>query len=183
MAYNEELVDFTNGKGYIEKDWGISFPRNWIWMQSNNFQEKERSILVSVANIPFLGLEFTGFLSVVYDRGKFYRFGTYNQSKLRIIQITETTVTLTIQRKNILLLVKGQKTELDGSKTALMRAPSKGLMTSKCAESITSKFTVGLYEIQNPPATQNISKSHLKPIFKDIGASAGFEIMGNESDF
>jgi tocopherol cyclase len=36
-------IDFSQGRGYIEKDWGVSFPQGWIWLQSNHF-EKGRSL-------------------------------------------------------------------------------------------------------------------------------------------
>jgi tocopherol cyclase len=40
--------DFTGGDGYIEKDWGKSFPSSWIWMQANSFQAGEQSIRQSI---------------------------------------------------------------------------------------------------------------------------------------
>jgi tocopherol cyclase len=30
-------LDFAEGRGYIEKDWGQAFPSAWIWTQSNHF--------------------------------------------------------------------------------------------------------------------------------------------------
>ncbi len=30
-------IDFSGGRGYIEKDWGHSFPSAYFWMQSNHF--------------------------------------------------------------------------------------------------------------------------------------------------
>ena len=38
ISVNGNVIDFNNGKGYIEKDWGVSFPEAWIWIQSNNFR-------------------------------------------------------------------------------------------------------------------------------------------------
>ena len=39
LNVNDEVLISDGGKGYIEKDWGTSFPEAWIWMQSNNFQK------------------------------------------------------------------------------------------------------------------------------------------------
>jgi len=47
ISINKNEVDFTGGKGYIEKDWGTSFPEAWIWIQSNNFKEHETSFSFS----------------------------------------------------------------------------------------------------------------------------------------
>jgi hypothetical protein len=33
-------LDFSDGQGYIEKDWGKYFPSAWIWGQSNHFDKK-----------------------------------------------------------------------------------------------------------------------------------------------
>ena len=37
LEINQKKIDFTGGRGYIEKDWGHSFPSAYIWMQSNHF--------------------------------------------------------------------------------------------------------------------------------------------------
>ncbi|MPN29068.1 hypothetical protein SDC9_176516 [bioreactor metagenome] len=49
---NNEVHNFKDGKGYIEKDWGSSMPSAWIWMQSNHFNENNSSFMLSIANIP-----------------------------------------------------------------------------------------------------------------------------------
>ena len=33
VELNGRATDYTGGTGYIEKDWGASFPSAWIWMQ------------------------------------------------------------------------------------------------------------------------------------------------------
>src|SRR5690554_5805195 len=75
---HNEVISFDGGKGYIEKDWGKSMPSAWIWTQSNTFNdESNTSFMLSVANIPWLGKSFTGFLGFLYANEKIYRFGTY----------------------------------------------------------------------------------------------------------
>ena len=34
IKLNDSNVNFDGGKGYIEKDWGRNFPKNWVWAQS-----------------------------------------------------------------------------------------------------------------------------------------------------
>ena len=41
LEINDVLVNFREGKGYIEKDWGTSFPEAWLWIQANNFITRE----------------------------------------------------------------------------------------------------------------------------------------------
>ncbi|GAA0086920.1 hypothetical protein UT300007_33610 [Clostridium sp. CTA-7] len=78
---NKEIV-IENGVGYIEKDLGTSFPKSYLWIQSNNFKEEKTSIMVSIADIPFLGFEFKGCIAVVLYKGKEYRLATYNGVKI-----------------------------------------------------------------------------------------------------
>jgi len=53
-------TDLKGGRGYIEKDWGVSMPSSWIWMQTNHFDREGISLTGSIAKIPWLGNYFTG---------------------------------------------------------------------------------------------------------------------------
>lgn len=37
-------MDFSGGRGYIEKDWGQSFPAAWVWLQINYLPDLSFSI-------------------------------------------------------------------------------------------------------------------------------------------
>lgn len=82
LLINNEEIKFTGDRGYIEKDSGKSFPNKYLWMQSNYFNKKDTSIMVSIANIPFLGFSFIGCIALVYYEGKEYRLATYNGVKV-----------------------------------------------------------------------------------------------------
>ena len=62
LVKDRKQYNFNNGRGYIEKDWGSSMPSAWIWIQSNNFSKGNSSFMCSIANVPWLGKPFTGFL-------------------------------------------------------------------------------------------------------------------------
>lgn len=79
---NNEEMKFIDGKGYIEKDSGKSFPKTYLWVKSNDFNIEDTSIMVSIADIPFLGYEFKGCIATVYYNGKEYRLATYNGVKI-----------------------------------------------------------------------------------------------------
>lgn len=76
LTLNGKEIDFTNGVGYIEKDSGTSFPKSYLWVQCNDFKPK-CSIMVSIADIPFYGLNFKGCICIVHYLGKEYRLATY----------------------------------------------------------------------------------------------------------
>lgn len=43
IQINDQSYVFENQKGYIEKDWGKSFPKRYIWLQSNHFKDPHTS--------------------------------------------------------------------------------------------------------------------------------------------
>ena len=73
IDWNGQAVSFSGGQGYIEKDWGVSFPSAYLWTQCS----QEADIMAAIAAIPFCGLQFTGCICAVRYRGKEYRLATY----------------------------------------------------------------------------------------------------------
>ena len=81
---NDETISFNNNKGYIEKDWGCSFPKSYTWCQGNNFQKTNASFMFSVADIPLKLFTFKGFICVLLIDNEEFKFTTYNNAKLVI---------------------------------------------------------------------------------------------------
>lgn len=77
-----QQLDLTGGVGYIEGDRGRSFPKQYLWLHCNDFQEP-CSIMASVADIPFLGFRFMGCICAIRYCGKEYRLATYHGVKIR----------------------------------------------------------------------------------------------------
>ena len=75
LFVNDEEFEFDNDEGYWEGDTGRSFPKQYLWTQS--FLPKGGSLMLSVADIPFLGFRFTGVIGVISWEGKEYRLATY----------------------------------------------------------------------------------------------------------
>ena len=89
IKVNDQPYKFENGIGYIEGDRGRSFPKKYIWTQccfENN------SLMLSVADIPFLGIRFTGIIGVILLDGREYRIATYLGAKIK--QVNKNTVTV-----------------------------------------------------------------------------------------
>ncbi len=89
IKVNDQLYNFENGIGYIEGDCGRSFPKKYIWTQCC-FDNK--SLMLSVADIPLWGIHFTGIIGVIFINGKEYRIATYLGAKIK--QIDENSVTI-----------------------------------------------------------------------------------------
>jgi len=156
---NRNKIDFNNGIGYIEKDWGCSFPKNYIWIQGNHFQNKNASFMLSIANIPFKLFDFRGLICVLIVDNYEYRFTTYNNTKIVEYDITEKFLNITLKNWQYSLNIKSTYDE--GRK---LFAPVKGRMTKDIFESISSSITVML-------------KKENKVIFSDISTHCGLEIV------
>ena len=77
VTVNGKVYIFENALGYIEGDRGRSFPKRYAWTQFVWREEALCSLMLSVADIPFLGMQFTGVIGVVLLNGREYRIATY----------------------------------------------------------------------------------------------------------
>ena len=73
ILWNSGVNQFDGGCGYIEKDWGNSFPSSYLWTQCS----EQADIMVSIADIPFCGTHFIGCICCILHGGREYRLATY----------------------------------------------------------------------------------------------------------
>ena len=164
LEYQGQTYDMSDGKGYIEKDWGSSFPKCWIWMQSNSFSEHKRpvSFMASAAHIPWMGKYFVGYLVALYLDDKLYKWTTYNGAKMTS-SIDDDHVYLSFKKGKSSIDIKAKK-----GHTGELISPIKGEMTGKVNESIAAAIEVTV-------------KDGDKIIFEDTGRHAGLEVAGDIS--
>ncbi len=162
IMYNGRKIDFTGGKGYIEKDWGKSFPKEYVWMQSNNFNNHSTSLMFSHAVVPLLGFSFKGLIANLHYNGKEYRFATYNGSKILKKSISNNKVFYQIKRKKYILEI-----EAVSKKTIALASPVNGVMNNTIKEGLSGEISLKLYFRNNL-------------IYEDFGTNAGLEIMMKE---
>jgi len=160
LELNGETISFYQGKGYIEKDWGTSFPKSYLWLHSNNFERLDASFMCSVAHIPFLGGAFKGFICNLCLDGTEYRFATYNGSRLELQEFSSSRTRLILRRKGYSLKVQATM-ELGG----LLKAPHLGAMSHQIKEGILGKVEITLENSQGDI------------IFKGVGSQCGIELM------
>lgn len=160
LNINGVPADFNNGKGYIEKDWGTSFPESWLWIQSNNFSDHNTSFSFSVAKIPWMGKFFIGFICFLYFDRKFYLFSTYNNSSITEFRRSGKSVFITLKNnRNILRIICTR------SFAGELKAPVSGQMTRGIKESIDASVRLALYDKDN------------KVQYTDSGRRAGMELI------
>ena len=165
LTINKKKINFDSGRGYIEKDWGHSFPLGYVWMQSNHFSKSKISFKLSVAKIPMKGFSFIGFIAGVWVNSELIEFTTYNFSNLKKCSINKEEVLIKMDNNKYKLIAKAIR-----SKSTKLAAPIQGFMDSRIEESMNSKINLVL-----------IDKKNNKSIIDDIGSSSCIEVAGNYS--
>ncbi len=166
LNIDNTIIEMNGGKGYIEKDWGSSFPEAWIWIQSNNFSNSDTAFTFSVAKIPWLGSYFPGFISFLYFDKRFFLFSSYNNSVLSEINYDGNTLSFKLKNNESVLIVTAVK-----NKSGELLAPVSGKMTRRIKESMDSFVTICLYDKNN-----NL-------IYNDSAQRAGLEIIEKIFDY
>jgi tocopherol cyclase len=156
-----QRVAMSGGRGYLEKDWGRSFPSGYVWMQSNHFgTDAPVSMLASVAHIPFLGSHFIGFISGFWLEKRLFRFATYTGAR-KSLHVGDDTVTLIFKNPNTELRILAHRAE-----GVALVSPLSGNMTGKINESLQARLEVELYEGG-------------RRIFEGVGRHAGLEVVNS----
>ncbi|NLJ30999.1 MAG: hypothetical protein GX424_05280 [Clostridiales bacterium] len=137
LEINGRQVDFGGGTGYMEKDWGSSFPKRYLWVQCNRFPESTVSVMASIADVPFAGLSFRGCIALVRYRGREYRFATY-----RGVQIVRCGRSGFVVKQGNLVL----EAEIMGKGAARkLLAPCMGAMLRTIRESVSCRARFRFY--------------------------------------
>ncbi len=158
-------TDLGGGRGYIEKDWGVSMPSSWIWMQTNHFDRNGISLSGSIAKIPWFGNYFTGYIfGFLYDK-KLYEFTTYSGAKVTELDVTEDNIWIRLENNVYRLDI-----DADRSEGVELPAPRLGEMTAKVNESLRSSINVTLLR-KNGHCTEFI--------YSGTGRNAGLEFVGD----
>ncbi|SBW10409.1 conserved hypothetical protein [uncultured Eubacteriales bacterium] len=129
LELNGRTLDFNGGTGYIETDRGSSFPRAYLWTQCAWRESGNSSLMLSIAEIPFLGGRFTGCICAVLHDGREYRLATY----LGAQAVKWSAAGALIRQGSLLLAV-----ELLKGHAQALSAPKEGRMERTIHESLRS---------------------------------------------
>lgn len=152
-------ADYEGGYGYIEKDWGRSFPKAWIWLQSNHFVQGDVSFMFSYADIPWMGKSFMGLISFLRVGDKTITLGTYTGARVTSVAYDGCTLSARVEDGRHTL-----EFQADHGPGNVLRAPKNGLMSAEILESI-----AGVVRIR-------LSGRSGRVIFEGTGTQTGMEI-------
>ena len=164
LEINGEKVDFSGGRGYIEKDWGKSFPRAWVWMQTNHFSRPGSSLTFSAAIIPWGKKSFDGFFAGLLTGGRLHRFATYTGAHLEEITVGDRSV-------HAVMSDRSSRLEITASQTGggTLRAPTLARMDRRITETLSAQVQAKLSLRHGRRWTVE---------FDDAGLHAGLEVNG-----
>jgi hypothetical protein len=165
LTVDGQAIDFSAGRGYIEKDWGRSFPSAWVWTQTNHFETPGTSLTASIAIIPWLGSSFLGFIIGLWHGHRLYRFATYTGARMDQLTVEENHARWVVRDRRYRLEVNALRD--GGFQTGVLRGPTGLDMGGRVPESLQAIVDVRLSRITDGQI-----------IFEETGRNAGLEIVG-----
>jgi hypothetical protein len=162
LRIDGQEISFDGGRGYIEKDWGQSFPAAWVWFQTNHFQQPRACLTASVAIIPWLGRAFPGFIVGLWRDEQLYRFTTYLGAAIERLEIGDDHVAWALRSRRYRL-------ELQATRAAggLLAGPTRQDMGKRVDETLNATVDVRLTSASGAE------------LFQGRGRHAGLEVHGD----
>lgn len=124
-------IAFKKGDGYIEKNWGSSFPKNYMWLHANQFKNSQLSVQFALAKPKWLFLRPQVYIGYVMN-GKIIHYGTHRLSLVRA-RSDKDCILITINKLNYKILIK-----VWNNSPVNLIGPKKGVLKSKIAEYLNS---------------------------------------------
>jgi tocopherol cyclase len=159
---------FDGGLGYLEKDWGRTFPSGYIWMQSNHFTRSGVSLVASIAVIPWHRTQFRGFIVGLRlpgpdGRPTLHRFATYTGARTTRLTVDDEQVHWSLRAKT------GEKLEISAERRrgGLLHAPVLTQMHRRVEETLDARINLTLTDRAG------------QILLEDTGEVAGLEVHGD----
>lgn len=157
-------IDFSGGRGYLEKDWGQSFPAGHIWMQTNHFDAAPgTSLMASIAVIPMLGSWFPGFICGLHHDGRLYAFTTHGGARIERLDVDDHQVCWAIASRTERLTIRAERAD-----HALLPGPNRADMSKRVPETLKATIHIRLTD-----------RADGRTIVDSTGRCAGLEVAGD----
>lgn len=177
LTIDGKTLQIDQGEIYIEKDWGKSFPSEWIWLQASGFEtsnpgpldepQKPLHLMFSLANIPWLGNSFNGHLGYVWWGDLKIGIGTYRGSK---VDFDPQTMQIVIRKGPYHIVISPK-----AIRPIPLIAPSLGTMTRHMLEDLEAQIHLEIYR-----EDQLIYSGHAE--FAGFERCGAYEKLGTFSD-
>lgn len=169
LVLNGERLNFTHGRGYIEKDWGQAFPAGYVWAQSNHFHTLGTSFVGSIAIIPWLGTSFPGFIIGLWHKGELHRFATYTGAQTEQLEIRDDHLYWTVRNWNG---TRRLQIRANRARGGLLLGPTREEMSSRVGETMLATIELTLTAVHPQTKRERL-------LFQGTGRNAGLEVHGD----
>lgn len=129
ISMGDHTWEIMDSAGYLEKDWGTSFPREYVWVQANDW--KNSSLVFSYATVPILGRHAKGFFLVLHHEGQEYRLTSIEGSQLTGFKVSQDSFSASLKNKDIKVTLKARQ-----ANPVSLSSPVGGEMKSHIKESL-----------------------------------------------
>ena len=83
VELQNQTIKFENGSGYIEKNWGYSFPKKYIWLHANQFTNTELSLQFAMAKPKWYFFRPQVYIGYLMN-GRLIHFGSHRLSWVKV---------------------------------------------------------------------------------------------------
>ncbi len=135
-----------HGLGYMEKDWGNSFPNTYFWTQCIFKDVGRSSVMLSIADIPFTKKNrktFTGCICHICHRKKEYRIATYYGC--RVVKYDSDEIIITQGKKELRVNIISNNQGIVNQEKSYLRAPVQGTLERTIKENISARIRYRFY--------------------------------------
>ncbi len=153
LAINGKAVSFDGGKGYLEADYGRSFPDKYFWTHCNWFRRADLRITCAAAEMPVAGKFFRGCFACIDNHGEKIKLATYKGCRIEHYSPSG------FRMRQGKYLLEGWK--MEGTPVTL-RSPVNGQLTGRTEEYLVCRVR---YRLEKDG----------KVIFDEIGCGAAYE--------
>lgn len=116
---------------YVEKDWGDTFPKRYIWLQAD-FPEQNAYFFFSVADVSVGPVNFTGFIANFTLNGIDHTFATWNLAYYKVSG-DETDIRIAVGDFDLKIAV-----QVLPKNSVHLNSPVQGIMNATIRESISA---------------------------------------------
>ncbi|PHR43416.1 MAG: hypothetical protein COA32_16370 [Fluviicola sp.] len=124
---------FKEGDGYIEKNWGSSFPKKYIWLHANQFNNRQLSLQFAIAKPKWFFFRPEVYIGYIMT-GELIHFGTHRLSLVRVKRDYDFTL-ITIKKIKYRITIK-----IKHKAPVNLIGPTKGILKNKIPEYLDSSI-------------------------------------------
>jgi hypothetical protein len=109
VKIEEQIIHFTSDAGYIDRNWGKSFPKKYCWGHLSGFSDDSISIQFAKGSPKWLWLTIPVHIGFLYINGEITTFKSWRGAKIQITNTEDLSVCLRNLKYEVQLLFTRDK--------------------------------------------------------------------------